>query len=91
MPVNVCVDSMNREKRSRPSNKAAAGVNVDVADTAAVAEVDVGVADGPQPVSKIVIRTTYKPFMIRLLLCLDKVAKLPNGFELSGPAKLLST
>jgi hypothetical protein len=45
MPVNVCEASMNREKRSQPSNTVAVGVNGGVADTVVV-DVNVGVDRG---------------------------------------------
>jgi hypothetical protein len=42
MPVNVCEDSVNREKRSRPSNRVAVGMNVGVGGTAFGDGVNVG-------------------------------------------------
>jgi hypothetical protein len=55
MPVNVCVDSTNREKRSRPSNLVAVVINVGEAS-----EVEVGLRVGDASIvgARVAVDTT---------------------------------
>jgi hypothetical protein len=64
---------VNREKRSRPSDRVAVDVAAAtgaVAVTAATFVVDDGAAEEIQPVNRVAITITYKAFMVILLLCL---------------------
>jgi hypothetical protein len=91
MPVNVCEASMNREKRSRPSNRVVVDVKVGVASTAAGDGVNVGggtagvggkavfvgATCGAQAVSKTpAINNTVRNFFMNIVILLVMVHAL---------------